>query len=397
MPNDDLAGHSAPLRVLMVTTSFPSNASDSSGSFIANLALALRAAAVDVRIVTTGPADSGGVATDGIPVVRVADLFGITGKGGSLPRIRSAPWRVFAVPLLVGRLWQAVRRHAGEVDVVHAHWLVPAGLVAAFSGRPFVATAHGSDVSLAERFTVLRPMFRFICLRAHRVLAVSEGMRMRLAGIGIPAERIDVVRMPLRPSLQTDAHIAKESARPFTIGFVGSLTRNKGVHHLLEAFGRAAIPGARLEIIGGGPEAGSLKRAASELGIVGMTRFLGEVAPSEVDDALGRLDVLVLPSTREGFGLVLAEATLAGAAVIASDIPGPKDLVVDGVTGLLVAPGDTTALAAAIRALADDAERRARFVQAGRQRLDALGMSTPASVAGHIAAYQAARSTPERG
>lgn len=380
------------LRVLMLTTSYPSYESDPSGSFISGLARGIDELGVNVTVLCPSGAVDSGVDRSNVQVLRFRDPSGLTGSGGAIPRLRAQPWRLLALPALLYRMWREANLHARHASVVHAHWFVPSGAIAALCGKPFIVTAHGTDVSLAERWKVLRPLYRTIANRAVRVVAVGDGMRQRLEHIGLDSERIEVIRLGVRGSPPASGETAVQPVGGFVVGFVGSLTRNKSVDILMQAFARVAEPGWRLEIVGDGPEAASLTRLSTRLGISSATTFHGAIAPQAVDRAMERMSVLVLPSRSEGLGLVLAEGIRAGAAVIASDIPGPSDLVIDRETGCLVPPGDVEELSAALAGLAADPMMRDRLVVNARERLRQLGMTQQAAAAAHVTLYRAAAS-----
>jgi glycosyltransferase involved in cell wall biosynthesis len=162
------------------------------------------------------------------------------------------------------------------------------------------------------------------------------------------------------PSAETNARLV--------VGFLGRLQiEDKGLDLLLLALARqTGPPAASLEIAGGPPETiRILKARAAELGLEERVQFLGEV-----DDpvaALARWDLLVLPSRREGFGLVLVEAMAAGRPVVAARAGGIPEVVEDGVTGLLVPVDDVPALAAALDRMASDPGERVRLGRQGRQ------------------------------
>jgi glycosyltransferase involved in cell wall biosynthesis len=129
----------------------------------------------------------------------------------------------------------------------------------------------------------------------------------------------------------------------------------------------------RLKIIGAGPLAPALQARAAALGLAPQLSFLGELAGhAEVWSQLRAARVLVLPSTREGFGLVLAEALAAGAAVAAYDIEALHETLGPELLDCLAPPGDVAALANRVQALLDDERRLARVVAAGQQRVRAL-------------------------
>jgi glycosyltransferase involved in cell wall biosynthesis len=169
---------------------------------------------------------------------------------------------------------------------------------------------------------------------------------------------------------------ARETKRGYQILFVGRLVERKGVTHLIDALRRLpAELGARLVIIGDGPEREALEAQARAAGLGGRVAIRGRVSDAALRDAYAASDVLVLPSIvdargdTEGLGVVLLEAMSYGVPVVASDIGGITDIVENDASGVLVPPGDATALAAALERLARDPALAARLGTAGEQRV----------------------------
>jgi glycosyltransferase involved in cell wall biosynthesis len=142
----------------------------------------------------------------------------------------------------------------------------------------------------------------------------------------------------------------------------------KGHDVLLRAFAQArdAVPGLELQLAGSGELEGELRRRVDEMHLDAAVQFLGLRSPIEpvIEDA----GIVVVPSLGEGFGMVALEAMERGRAVIASDVGGLPEIVVDGETGLIVPRADHERLAGAIVELASDLPRAATMGQAGRQR-----------------------------
>lgn len=161
-----------------------------------------------------------------------------------------------------------------------------------------------------------------------------------------------------------------QADRPFTVGYIGRIVPEKGIHLLLHAL--AALEGEwRLRLVGGGPALGEMRALAAELDIADRVEFLGQLPSSELPAQYHVLDCLVLPSLtqnnwKEQFGRVLVEAMASGVALIGSDsgaIPG-----VIGEAGLVLPEGDAPALTKAMRDLRDRADLRAELVRRGRER-----------------------------
>ena len=153
--------------------------------------------------------------------------------------------------------------------------------------------------------------------------------------------------------------------------FCAKLQPWKGPMDLLEAFARAKIPNSYLVFAGDGPERSNLERKAAELGVVDRVRFLGFVNQSQLPSAYCAADLFVLPSLFEPFGLVVNEAMLCGLPVAVSDRVGARfDLVRADENGYLFPAGDVEALAAVLRQVLPDQEKRARMGVAARRRME---------------------------
>jgi colanic acid/amylovoran biosynthesis glycosyltransferase len=162
---------------------------------------------------------------------------------------------------------------------------------------------------------------------------------------------------------------------PLRIIAVGTLHEVKGQAHLIEACRRLAARGVDLtcRFIGDGPDREALTKQIDRAGLGDRVTLVGRMTSDAVAAELARSDVLAAPSVptsggkREGIPVVLMEAMAAGLPVVASRLSGIPELVTDGVSGLLVPPGDDDALADALERLAGDAALRARLGAAGRE------------------------------
>jgi glycosyltransferase involved in cell wall biosynthesis len=154
-----------------------------------------------------------------------------------------------------------------------------------------------------------------------------------------------------------------------TIGTVGRLLPLKGIVHLLRAIStlREDFPDLRLEIVGDGPERTDLQKQIIALGLADIVRFLGWLP--EVNSAMAGWQIFVQPSLEEGLPVALLEAMAAGLPVIASDVGGIPEIIEEGVTGTLVAPGDPIALSESLREMLLNVELRQRLGDAARLRI----------------------------
>jgi glycosyltransferase involved in cell wall biosynthesis len=261
-------------------------------------------------------------------------------------------------------LRRGMRAHAVELVHLHtgrANWL--GGLAAWRAGVPAVSTRRMDR--RVKRNWKTRLVYGKLVLRT---AAISPAVLARLAQAGVPAVRtrliwssVDPARLaPTRPAAELRAELG---AAPDDVVLLalGALVERKGFDLLLAAF--AGLPArARLWIAGEGPERAAL---AARLGA--RARLLGQ--RTDVPDLLAACDVFVMPSRAEGLGVAALEAMAAGRAVVASRVGGLGEAVVHERTGLLVPPDDAPALAAALLALVEDADLRARYSAAGPGRV----------------------------
>ena len=155
----------------------------------------------------------------------------------------------------------------------------------------------------------------------------------------------------------------------FIVGTVANFFEWKGHKHLLDAWSNLykKLPQAKLLLIGWGPLKNSCKRMAADLGISQSVSFLGE--RSDIPELLRTMDVFVLPSLHEGFGIVLLEAMCSSLPIVASNVGGIPEAIQDGVTGLLVPPGDSYALCHSILKVLSDDTLRLQMGDMGKGRV----------------------------
>ena len=316
-------------RVVHFTTSYPRHAEDFAGRFVADVVEGLERRGLEVSVLAPGTYRD----------------FGLAYGGGLVHNVKRRPW---LAPLLLVSMIRAVRRTARRGDLVHAHWLA-AGAVCVLARRPFVLTLHGSgtagrfaDLELARRFPRL---FGAIVRRARVVICVSAALGEAADSCGARDVRVipNGVRIP--------ASVEPE-AKPAEVLFAGRLSPEKGIEELL-----AATAGMNLVVAGDGPLRPLVPGA------------LGFVPHDELERLYDRAAVVVLPSYREGLPLCVIEAMAHGRPVVASNVGGIPELVEDGVTGLLVEPGDVDGLRATIERLLQDPALRRRMGLAGRERI----------------------------
>jgi len=266
--------------------------------------------------------------------------YGIAYGHGIVGNLRARPWRVLLVPAFLRSFRRAAARAAADADLVHAHWLA-AGMVATTLGKPYVVQVWGTDVELARRVPWLA---RPVLARARVVLAASTALAEDARRLGARTVRV----VPSGVAIPEAVGAPEEPPHAL---YVGRLSAEKGVLELTEAC--AGLP---FLVVGDGPLRARIPDA------------VGFVPPGELGPWYESAAVVVAPSRREGYGVVPREAMAWGRPVVATAVGGLVDAVEDGVTGLLVPPGDTPALRAAVERLLGDAELRARLGAAAREK-----------------------------
>ncbi len=215
--------------------------------------------------------------------------------------------------------------------------------------------------------------------------AISESTRDDLVDRGIPHARIAVVHPGVDAQHYTpDAGVTRFEPPRFV--YIGRLKRYKGVDLLLRALAlaRRERPDLELEIAGSGDDRPRLERLAVELGLGTAARFLGFVDEATKLALLRRAVANVFPSPKEGWGITVMEAAACGTPSLASNSPGLRDSVRDGLTGLLVPHGDPEALATAMVRLASDRGLVDRLGAAARDHALTHGWDTAAD---HVEAH----------
>lgn len=268
------------------------------------------------------------------------------------------------------RTLRSLRREAARYRVVVAHGssaVVATALATVASRTPFVYRNIGDPTFWLDTGKRLRRT-RWILRRARTIVALWEGsaatlrrlggsnLDIRVIPKGVPASRFPPVDARARHEARSKLGLG---SRGIVAAYVGSLSYEKNVDVAITAV--ASIPDADLLVVGDGPERERLAALAERLA-PGRVRFLGTLERPQ--EALAAADVLVLPSHTEGIPGVLIEAAFSEMPVVATAVGGVPEIVLDGRSGELVAPGDAHAVAQGIRSVVPHARAKGR---AGRR------------------------------
>jgi len=296
--------------------------------------------------------------------------FGTLAKAWRMrqPGLRAALYQLF---YFVEATLLARHLQAEGVTHIHNHFAGPSASVSILAARladiPFSFTLHGpADLAEPVRWSLGDKI-----AAARFVACISNYARSQAMLMSDPAhwDRLRIIHCGVDPALYRRDRVETDDPRLHLV-FVGRLAPVKGLRVLIEALlARQTGDDVRLTIVGDGGERATLEAMAAPLGEA--VRFTGYQSQDEVAAILATADAFVLASFAEGVPVVLMEALAANLPVIATRITGVPELVEDGVSGLLVPPGDANALAGAIDRLAALPDRGASMGPAGRAVVEA--------------------------
>lgn len=375
------------MRILAVTLGYPKGPGDSTTPFIDAIVRGLAARGNSVDVVLPHHPEFRQPDGEGVRFFPYRyspssswSPWGFGQTFGATTRVRLEVMPL--LPAIAASLRRDIARRLARdhYDVIHAHWVLPNGwaasAVARRAGVPVVLTLHGSDVAMAERHRLLASVARRAFARVAAVTATSDDLRRRAVDLGADPRTtsttyigVDAELFAPRPAdLATRQLLGARDGDLLVVG-VGRLARVKGFEYLIEAVSR--MERVALAIVGDGElrsELGRLVRAAPARVVL-----TGGLPRDRVADALAAADVVVVPSVVDDRGRVDAttstalEALASGRPLIASRVGGIPEVVHDGENGLLVAPKDPAALAAAIERLRGDSELRERLSRNARE------------------------------
>lgn len=366
-------------KLLVTASTFPRWEGDTEPRFILDLCSHMTDEFDVTVLVPAAPGAKARECMEGVNVIRyhyfpIHKWETLCYPGAIVPRIKEKKVRVFLVPFLFAALWLNLFKLLPQYDVVHAHWLIPQGIVQSFFKKPYIVTGHGGDVA-----SLNRGIFKWLKIRCLKkavyVTVVSEHLRCLIKEL-TPEVEPHVISMGVDTK-----KFGKQYYVPNYFGqgekkvvlFVGRLAEKKGVSYLIEAM---KYVDAILVVIGDGPLKGQLRRQADEVNnSVGTTKikFWGSKTHDELKKIYASADVFVMPSVtakngdREGLGLVILEAMASGIPVVASNSGGISDLVQNGANGFLCREKDSADLGEKINKLLLDDDLKTEIVADGYQ------------------------------
>ncbi|MDD2889218.1 MAG: glycosyltransferase family 4 protein [bacterium] len=372
-----------PLKVLFLTHCFIRNKDDFAGAFLFDLAKGLKNKGIDITVLA--PHSKGLPKYEEIDNIKIyrfqyapekyeylaykSNMHEIVAKGFFSKLIFFS----FAFYFFKNAI-DITKKH--NIKIIHSHWWVPAGViglvVGKLSGKPYVVTSHGTDISLLAKIKLARPLAKIIFKNSIGITAVSNNMKSFMVNkLGINENKVSVFPMPVNPSIFSPMPVENRGEK--IILSVGNFIELKGFSYLISAIKilKEQKVKIKLIIIGGGPEEKTLKQKIKELSLNENIEILPSMTKTELNHFYNVCDIFVLPSItdskgkQEGLGLVLLEAMSCKKPVIGTNSGGIPDIVKDMETGLVVPEKDSKSLSEAIGKLLKDDSLSTKLAENG--------------------------------
>lgn len=373
--------NTAQKKILVISSTFPRWEDDVEPPFVYELCRRLNETFI---VHVLAPHASGAAIEthmDGIEVTRYRYFFSrfesLAYQGGIPANLKQNPLRYGLIPFFfLSQLLAFIRLlNRCRYDCIHAHWLIPQGLIVLVarlytkSTPPLIVTSHGADLFSLKGFVFDR-LKRYVALHSNAVTVVSHAMQKILQEMGISLSKVKVI--PMGVDLQNRFVPAAKQQKTGVILFVGRLVKKKGLVYLIESLPSIIEhhPHSILRIVGDGQEKERIKKRIIELDLCNHIEFLGAIGNDALPEIYRTADVVVFPSVvaedgdQEGFGLVLVEALGCECATVVTDLPAMQDIVHNGKTALVVPQKDPMQIAEKVNCLLDD-EKMAKTL--GRQ------------------------------
>lgn len=359
-------------KLLVTASTFPRWEGDTEPRFILDLSKALLEY-YDVTVLAPAyPGAKTKEVLEGVKVIRyhyfpIHKWETLCYPGAIVPRIKEKKIRALLVPFLFICLYFNLIRLSKGFDKIHAHWLIPQGIVQSFINKKYIVTGHGGDVVSLNKGILKKLKIR--CLkRAEKITVVSEALKSKVKEL-YPAADVSVISMGCDTSkfgkqYHKENYFNQDGKK--VILFVGRLAEKKGVTYLIDAM--ESIDG-KLVIVGDGPLRESLEEQAQKYG--NKIEFWGSKSHQELREIYASADIFVAPSITakdgdsEGIPTTIMEALASGLPVIGSDSGGISEILEDGYNGFLVSERDVSGLSQKILMLIESDEIKTKLSEHG--------------------------------
>lgn len=341
-------------KLLVLTSTFPRWQGDTEPPFVFELCKQL-ISSFDVYVLT--PHAQGALEQESmcnIKVVRFRYFFerfqSLCYQGGILARLREQPLRYLLIPFFMGFQFLAAYRLIKDekISLVHAHWIIPQGLIACLlrffchNQINILCTSHGGDL-----YSLKGKLFKFIkrivLINSQAITVVNSIMAEEVYSLCNPF-RPKVSVIPMGVDFQNTFRTSSARKKPFSLIFVGRLVEKKGIAYLIKALPIILQnhPNINLTIIGTGPILQDLNTLVNELQLREHVYFLGAISNSDLPKYYQKHKIAVFPfiiadnGDREGLPVVISEAIGCGCCVVTSNLPGMSDLIEHNRSGFII-------------------------------------------------------------
>ena len=370
------------MKVLVIGSVYPRFHEDAEVPWLRTSIAHLKKAGVDIQVLAPAYKGLRSHEIDGVKVNRFryapAGWEFLTHEEGAPSKMASKPWlQLLAIPYIISGFFKCIKIcRKFRPDVIHAHWPFPHAYIALGAAKlfriPLVLNFHGAELLLIRKKKWVKPLLKFAIGQAQAVFANSSFTAGKIKAL----RNVDVEWSPYGTTLESgSASGAGTAPHPingkFKILFVGRHIERKGICYLIEAAKYLPRDQFEIRIVGVGDLTDKLKKQATEIAkchpreggdLPAEIVFTGKLSPEDLANEYKTANVFTLPAIvdskgdTEGLGVVLIEAMELGLPVVASNVGGIPDVVVDGISGILVPEKDPQALASAYKRLAADPE-----------------------------------------
>lgn len=355
-------------KVLVIGSVYPRFHEDAEVPWLRASIAHLKKAGLDIQVLAPAYKGLKSHEIDGVKVNRFryapAKWEFLTHEEGAPSKMANKPWlQLLAIPYIISGFFKCIKIcRKFRPDIIHAHWPFPHAYIALGAAKlfkiPLVLNFHGAELLLIRKKKWVKPLLKFAIGQAQAVFANSSFTASKIKAL----RNVDVEWSPYGTTLETGTGNAEPHAinGKFKILFVGRHIERKGIRYLIEAAKYLPRDQFEIRIVGVGDLTDELKKLASESATPNSAEiiFTGKLSPEALANEYKSANVFTLPAIvdskgdTEGLGVVLIEAMELGLPIVASNVGGIPDVVIDGETGILVPEKDPEALANAYKRLA---------------------------------------------
>ncbi len=340
------------MKVLMLTSSYPIEGSNL-GPFVQNIARALQKQGVEVTVMIFSVKGKFKryKGKSGVEIIEYPYSGflppALHRNNGLIPTVKNSLLAKLEFPMYLSATSRYLKKLSKEFDIIHAHWYIPAGYIAAkakkHTRKPLITTAWGAEFHLPKN-TIVKKILNYVNKKSDIKVAVSKYMKSKAREYGLNIQNMKVIPNGVDVN---QFSLKRKKTNKIIIASVRRLVPEKRIQDLIKAV--AALPDElkskiSLWIIGDGPEKSKLIQLTKNLKLNKITKFWGTVLHKEISKILSQIDIYVNPSIQEGMATANIEAMAAGCCVIATKGVGNDEVIIHGKNGYLYSPKNTQEL-----------------------------------------------------